>query len=201
MLWVAQTWQWRLLLSGQRKKTKKNTCTRTPGRKRCRIFSKISFWSTSHVTVRSKYRIKGFPNLRGAQRSNSFSQFEENLSMSNFRSAVRYLRPCCPAQARLHTSRTIFSACPLFLLGLWGGVLGSCICVWILLLSVPYFRLFWLRFACGLPAMHDTDTRRVIPAAGWYSRHWYPSDTKQAQDRFHQYCFFFKILKILQCKM
>lgn len=63
------------------------------------------------------------------------------------------LRPCCPAQALLHTNRTIFSACPLFLLGLWGGVVvvGSCICVDILLLSVPYFRLFWLRFACGLP--------------------------------------------------
>lgn len=29
-----------------------------------------------------------------------------------------YLRPCCPAQARLHTSSTIFSACSLFLLGL-----------------------------------------------------------------------------------
>lgn len=43
------------------------TCTKTPGRKRCRIFSKISFWSTSHVTVRSKYRINGLPNLQGAQ--------------------------------------------------------------------------------------------------------------------------------------
>lgn len=47
--------------------TEWETCTKTPGRKRCRIFSKISFWSTSHVTVRSKYRINGLPNLQGAQ--------------------------------------------------------------------------------------------------------------------------------------
>lgn len=77
----------------------------------------------------------------------------------NLLRVVQYLRPCCPAQALLHTSRTIFSACPLFLLGLWGGVVGSCICVGILLLSVPYFRLFWLRFVCGLPAINDTDTK------------------------------------------
>lgn len=70
-------------------------------------------------------------------------------------SIVQYLRPCCPAQALLHTNRTIFSACPLFLLGLCGGVVGSCICVDILLLSVPYFRLFWLRFVCGLPEINN----------------------------------------------
>lgn len=65
---------------------------------------------------------------------------------------AQYLRPCCPAQALLHTSRTIFSAWPLFLLGLWGGLVSSWICVEILILSVPvYFRLFWLRLACGLP--------------------------------------------------
>lgn len=74
--------------------------------------------------------------------------------------SLTYLRPCCPAQALLHTSRTIFSACPLFLLGLWGGVVvGSCICVDILLLSVPYFRLFWLRFACGLP---ERNTQKIL---------------------------------------
>lgn len=72
--------------------------------------------------------------------------------------SLKHLRPCCPAQALLHTSRTIFSACPLFLLGLWGGVVGSCICVAILLLSVPYFKLFWLRLACGLP---ETYTEKV----------------------------------------
>lgn len=39
----------------------------TPGRRRCRIFSKISFWSVSHVTVLSKYSMNGLPNLHETQ--------------------------------------------------------------------------------------------------------------------------------------
>lgn len=137
------------------------TCTIAPGRKRCCIFSKISFCNTSHATVRSKYRMKGLPHLQGSQKEFNLHQFhwwyhpcENTLPpplIVNVTRVAQYLRPCCPAQALLHTSRTIFSVCPLFLLGLWGGVAGSCICVDILLSVQPYFRLFWLRFACVLP--------------------------------------------------
>lgn len=55
------------------------TCTKTPGRRTCLIFSKISFCSTSQVTVRSKYRINGLPNL-GENRS--FRRFVDSICNS-----------------------------------------------------------------------------------------------------------------------
>lgn len=60
-----------VVISGSLQMRGEHTCTKTPGRKRCRIFSKISFWSTSHVTVRSKYRMKGLPNLQISEKQDS----------------------------------------------------------------------------------------------------------------------------------
>lgn len=51
------------------------TCTITPGRRRWRIFSRISFWSTSQVTVCSKYRMNGLPNLQGGKKLRHFKTF------------------------------------------------------------------------------------------------------------------------------
>lgn len=94
---------------------------------------------------------KDYQICRFQKRSCSVCRFFFKIGKVTFFFA-QYLRPCCPAQALLHTSSTIFSAWPLFLFGLWGGLVSSCICVEILLLSVPvYFTLFWLRLACGLP--------------------------------------------------
>ena len=67
----------------------------------------------------------------------------------------RYLRPCCPAQARLQTSRTILSPWPEFLLGLSGGVGGSWTWGEIRLTSGPYFSWFWFRFRWGLPGVRQ----------------------------------------------
>lgn len=84
------------------------------------------------------------------------------------RSCFVYLRPCCPAQALLHTSRMILSA-PLILMGLGGGVTDSSIFVdtCSLLLSVPYFKLFWFRLAWGLPATHCSIYCKCIHSTIW----------------------------------
>lgn len=82
------------------------TCTIAPGRKRCRIFSKISFCNTSHATVRSKYRMKGLPNLQGSQKEFSLHQFNWWYHPYD----VLWLRPdckchtCCSIPASLLSS-------------------------------------------------------------------------------------------------
>ncbi len=71
------------------------TCTKTPGRKRCRIFSKISFWSTSHVTVRSKYRINGLPNLQELQKTIIWPASVLNNSLGQWLKPLRVLFSTC----------------------------------------------------------------------------------------------------------
>lgn len=64
---------------------------------------------------------------------------------------LKYLFAWCPVQALLHTKRIIFSG-PRFLLGdAVKGVIAPCIKDDVLLISVPYLKLLWFRFARRLP--------------------------------------------------
>lgn len=81
-------------------------------------------------------------------------------------SRLDHLFPWWPLQARLHTSRIIFSG-PRFLLGdEVRGVTAPCMKDGDLLLSGPYLKLLWFRFARRLPAKR-TCARKI--------RMWRPS--------------------------
>lgn len=63
---------------------------------------------------------------------------------------IYYLFPWWPLQALLHTRRIIFSG-PIILLGDADGVTAPCMKDGVLLISDPYFKLLWFKFASRLP--------------------------------------------------
>lgn len=69
------------------------TCTYTPGLWRWRIFSRISFWRMSQVTVRSKYSTKGWPNLEQFQSTQWSTQKATGSWVTRFSSLILVFFP------------------------------------------------------------------------------------------------------------
>lgn len=83
-----------------------------------------------------------------------------------------HLFPWWPLQALLHTRRIIFSG-PMFLLGdELSGVMAPCMNDGDLLLSGPYFKLLWFRFARRLPGKGKHTQAREIRAPSLSVRIW-----------------------------